>query len=56
MHSESESVCWIGFCRSIDHLLHVVLVVAEVEVYVGVDAAELDRRPIVRPAEHPKIS
>jgi hypothetical protein len=31
------------------HLLHVVLVVAEVEVYVGVDAAELDRRPIIRP-------
>ena len=34
-------------------LLHVVLVVAEIEVYVGVDAAELDRRSIVRP-ESPK--
>jgi hypothetical protein len=32
------------------HLLHVVLVVAEVEVDVGVHAAELDRRPVVRPA------
>lgn len=35
------------------YLLHIVVVVAEVEVYVGVDAAELDRRSVVRPAASP---
>jgi hypothetical protein len=33
----------------VPHLLHVVFVVTEIEIYVRVDAAELDRRSIVRP-------
>ena len=33
------------------HLRHVVFVVTEIEVYVRVDAAELDGRSIVRPAQ-----
>jgi hypothetical protein len=39
---------WMVGCS---HLLHVVFVVTEIEVYVRVHAAELDRRSIVRPAE-----
>jgi hypothetical protein len=35
--------------RSINHLLHVVLVILQTEIDVGLHAAELDRRPIVRP-------
>jgi hypothetical protein len=38
----------------VPHLLHVVLIVTEIEIYVGVDAAELDRRSIVRSASHGK--
>lgn len=33
------------------HLLHVVFVILQAEIDVGLHAAELDRRPIVRPAE-----
>jgi hypothetical protein len=36
--------------RSRSHLLQVILVILQAEIDVGLHAAELDRRPIVRPA------
>jgi len=38
-----------GCVSTIDHLLHVVVVILQAEIDVGLHAAELDRRPIVRP-------
>jgi hypothetical protein len=37
------------------HLLHVVLVILQAEIDVGLHAAELDRRPIVRPERDEKL-